>query len=70
MRIFNGFVASACLAIGVTTSWADDASRIRYTPDESQSAPPGGQLGTAGKYRERNYACSPAILNRQVFTPS
>ena len=47
MRSFNVFVASACFAIGVTTSWADDASRIRYTPDESQSAPPGGQLGIA-----------------------
>jgi quercetin dioxygenase-like cupin family protein len=48
MRMFALVVASACLAIGVTTGWADDAARIRYTPDESQSAPPGTQLGTAG----------------------
>jgi quercetin dioxygenase-like cupin family protein len=41
-------IAGACFAICPIISQANDASRIRYTPDESQSAPPGGQLGTAG----------------------
>lgn len=42
------FAASVCFVSGVTTSYADDGARIRYTPEESQSAPPGGELGTAG----------------------
>jgi quercetin dioxygenase-like cupin family protein len=41
-------IVGACVAIGSIVSHADDAAQIRYTPEESQSAPPGGQLGTAG----------------------
>ncbi len=50
------FVAGACLAIGVTASHSDDATRLRYTPEESRSAPPGGQLGTAGVPGAATYA--------------
>jgi quercetin dioxygenase-like cupin family protein len=48
MKTITAFVVGACLAIGATTIRADDAARIRFTAEESQSAPPGGQLGTAG----------------------
>lgn len=47
MKTITGFVVSACLAIWATTARADDAARIRFTAEESQFAPPGGQLGTA-----------------------
>ena len=41
-------VAGANFAFCPAISHEDDATRIRFTPDESQSAPPGSQLGTAG----------------------
>lgn len=41
-------LAGACLAIGLAASQADDATRLRYTPEERQPAPAGGQLATTG----------------------
>ena len=41
-------VAGACFAISAAAGYAEDIKRLRYTPEESQSAPSGGQLGTAG----------------------
>ena len=48
MKTIAVLIAGACLAIGTTASQAQDAKQLRYTSEESQSAPPGDQLGTAG----------------------
>lgn len=48
MKTIAVVIAGACLAIGATASQGEDAKHLRYTAEESQSAPPGSQLGTAG----------------------
>jgi quercetin dioxygenase-like cupin family protein len=46
-RTVISFGIAAC-ALATLCIGADEAKQLRFTPEEAQSAPPGGQLGTAG----------------------